>query len=448
MPTNTYVALDKNIVAVATPSITLTGISGSYTDLVLVIQAKSTGSYGSFKLQVNSDTGTNYSQTVLSGSGSSTGISSNLSSNAYFDLCRQSGISSDGFGVYVVNLMNYSNTTTYKNFLSRTSLQNATGGDGVEGMIGMWRGSTGSAVNQPITSITISTQSGNIAIGSTFSLYGIKAEVGGSTPKATGGAITSDATYWYHTFTNAGNFVPNQTLSCDYLVVAGGGGSSSSTGGGGGAGGYRTSIGGSALSLTAGTYPVIVGAGGAAGTGSNQTSGSNSLFATILSTGGGYGGAWSVAAGAGGSGGGGGYAQSGSSSGAAGAGNTPSTTPSQGNNGGAGREGDPNYGAGGGGGAGAVGEAASTSRSGNGGVGVANAISGTSTYYAGGGGGGADPSRLNVAGTGGSGGGGNGGTSTVVATAGTVNTGGGAGGGTGVGKAGGSGIVIVRYTKA
>ena len=42
--------------------------------------------------------------------------------------------------------------------------------------------------------------------------------------KATGGTVTSDSTYWYHTFTSNGTFVPNQSLSVEYLIVAGGGG--------------------------------------------------------------------------------------------------------------------------------------------------------------------------------------------------------------------------------
>jgi len=57
----------------------------------------------------------------------------------------------------------------------------------------------------------------------------------------------------------------NLGLSVDYLVVAGGGsgGGGSGGAGGGGAGGYRTSIGGTSLTLSLNTsYTVTVGAGG------------------------------------------------------------------------------------------------------------------------------------------------------------------------------------------
>jgi hypothetical protein len=107
----------------------------------------------------------------------------------------------------------------------------------------------------------------------------------------------------------AGNptFVPSLTV--DYLVVAGGGGGGGTQqyGGGGGAGGYRTSIGGTALTLDLDElYTVTVGAGGA-----TNNKGNNSVFSSITSTGGGLGGNSSVSGrtvlfsgGSGGSGGG------------------------------------------------------------------------------------------------------------------------------------------------
>ena len=81
---------------------------------------------------------------------------------------------------------------------------------------------------------------------------------------------------------------PVGVTSVDYLVVAGGGGSGGDTAGGGGAGGFLT---GTGLSVTAGnTYSIAVGAGGAGGTTSPLTAGSNgsnSIFSTITSNGGG-----------------------------------------------------------------------------------------------------------------------------------------------------------------
>lgn len=302
-----------------------------------------------------------------------------------------------------------------------------------------------------ISSVTLNCYGGgNIAQHSTFSLYGVSAL--GTTPtrapKATGGdIIMTDGTYWMHTFINSGTFKPATGLTCDYLVVAGGGGAATNFGGGGGSGGLRCTVGAtggggsleSALSLASGTaYTVTIGAGGA-----TATQGSNSVFSTITSTGGGLG---ATLGGNGGSGGSGGGASSTTVARTGGTGTT-----NQGYAGGnATGAGAPFFGAGGGGGAGAVGGAyAGGSTSGNGGTGVTTSISSSSVTYAGGGGGGGYTPYSITAGTGGSGGGGNGATPAAAAgVAGTANTGGGGGGGAGdngAGGAGGSGIVIVRY---
>ena len=99
---------------------------------------------------------------------------------------------------------------------------------------------------------------------------------------ATGGVITTSGNYRIHTFTSTGTLTVASApvgSTVEYLVVAGGGGGQY---GGGGAGGMRT---GTALSVTTGAYTVTVGAGGPTG-----TNGSDSIFSTITSTGGGHGG--------------------------------------------------------------------------------------------------------------------------------------------------------------
>ena len=286
---------------------------------------------------------------------------------------------------------------------------------------------------------------------------------------ATGGTVTESGDFKVHSFTGDANFVvsaignsaggPN---SVDHLVIAGGGSGGSNYGGGGGAGGYRTSFPSPAgtIAVTAQTYPVTVGGGGAAVTGSNVgTVGSNSVFSTITSAGGGYGaGDPGGVGGNGGSGGGGGsyhpgaYGFGAPSRSTAGSGNTPPVSPSQGNNGGYGLKAPNGTSGGAGGGAGAVGGNAQgpfqpygASQAGDGGAGAANSITGSSVTRAGGGGGATEqtPGR----GTGGSGGGGDGGTPSLGTTAGTANTGGGGGArtNTGTSGAGGSGIVIIRY---
>jgi hypothetical protein len=283
---------------------------------------------------------------------------------------------------------------------------------------------------------------------------------------ATGGSVATVCTnFKVHTFTGPGTFCVSCAGSTggsntvDYLVVAGGGGSNACKGGGAGAGGFRESSGAasgcytasplgggvSALPVSVQGYPITVGAGGTGTlTPGTQTSGSNSIFSTITSTGGGKGASGSAPRpgnATGGSGGGG--ARNTTNAGAAG--NTPPVTPSQGNNGG--NNVPPSCGGGGGGGATAVGgNSSGCDQAGNGGAGATTSITNTPTAYAGGGGGGAG--SVPYRGSGGTGGGGRGGAGPGdAAVSGTANTGGGGGGGpnygaSGSGGSGGSGIVV------
>jgi len=290
---------------------------------------------------------------------------------------------------------------------------------------------------------------------------------------ATGGTTTTyednGTFYKSHTFLSSGNFVVNSLSNqgstfnqVDYLIIAGGGGGGSNRGGGGGAGGYRTTLGTSGanstaeskITVTAQTYGITIGAGGAGGTftdtdqlaGSRGVSGNNSSVFGVSSTGGGGGG--TVRSGlrdglAGGSGGGGSLFQA---DGLGGAG-----TAAQGFAGGRGRNSPPPQGGGGGGGASQAGINASSSGGGKGGDGLANTLrTGSAETRAGGGGGGTRGDQNGVAGAGGSGGGGTG--SINFGSNATINTGSGGGGGgegftsTGAsGGNGGSGIVVIRY---
>ena len=305
---------------------------------------------------------------------------------------------------------------------------------------------------------------------------------------ATGGTISNVGDYKVHAFTGDGNFIVSALgnssgggSDLDYVVVAGGGGSAGNrpgdTVGGAGAGGFRLYAspdvgaaptypagplnGPGALTASITTYPVTVGAGGTGGDYSSTmgTRGSNSVFSTITSTGGGssdVAGSSFTPTGPGGSGGGNPGGNPGGASGAAG--NTPPVSPPQGNPG-CTNSPSPDHSAGGGGGATAAGGNGSNSRPGPAGTGGAgagipdafgtNGEASSCKYYFAGGGGGAGSAPSNVtAGTGGLGGGGNGaGPSPEPQQAGTANTGGGAGaGGPGEpGVAGGKGIVIIRY---
>ena len=294
---------------------------------------------------------------------------------------------------------------------------------------------------------------------------------------ATGGTTTTSGNFRIHTFTGPGTFCVScagnaaGSNSVSYMVVAGGGGGGFYAGGAG-AGGYREGKAATdcytasplnapaGLPLSIQAYPITVGGGGPGGNSSTDpgTKGSDSVFSTITSTGGGFsaGGPTSGAAGGPGGSGGAGAPANPSGSGTPGTGNTPPVSPPQGNSGGTSHHQPGVYQlGGGGGGAGAAG--ANVNPTGScataaaaGGAGVTSCITASPVTRAGGGGGGSDNPR--PAGAGGSGGGGAGGHNPSPQTegfAGTANTGGGGGGGGGsscaCGGAGGSGVVVIRY---
>ena len=444
MATTTYVPLITQTLNSSASSVTLGSggtISQAYTDLVLVCSLKGDTTSETVLVQCNGDTATNYSYTLVYGTGSATGSQRYSNQTA---MRIGSTDTSANYDVYIANFQNYSNSTTYKSVLSRESAASNL----VSATIGLWRSTSA------ITSIKIfRDNSTNFVAGSTFTLYGIvNADTGAL---ATGGVITYDSTYYYHTFGSSGTFTPKQSLTADILVVAGGGGGS---GGGGGAGGL---LGFASQSLTATGYTVTVGSGGAGqnNIATNGSNGGDSQFGALTLVKGGGGGAQQAGGGAGqngGSGGGGAYASA-----------TGSPTSGQGNAGG-GSTTSGERGNGGGGGAGAAGTAGTTSGGGAGGngsssyssygiaTGTGQNVNGT-VYYAGGGGGGnfSSNSSPDINGVGGYGGGGNAPlTLKTAGVSGLVNTGGGgssgyiADGNKPAGGNGGSGIVIIRYPKA
>lgn len=442
----TYTPLQSIELTSSQHSITFSNILQNYQDLVIRITANASSGVAS-AIRFNGDTSTSYSATYVDGSGSTPSSYRETNSNrawagSYYNTTSPTNT--------ILNIQNYSNSTTFKTFLNRTSY-----GTGFVNMtVSAWR------KTEAINSITISAGVGSLVFlaGSRFDLYGIS-PVAADTAQAFGGTeVFYDSTYVYHVFKGSGTFTPYRNLTCDVLAIAGGGASTGYVAGGGGAGGLRYD---SSQSVTSGTsYTVTIGAGGSGGSGGTNTTastqnGSDSRFGSLTAAVGGGGGGGATNAGRnGGSGGGaGGRSATGGTA-----------TSGQGNNGGTDVS---NFDVGcGGGGAGAVGGNAASGTPGNGGAGSSaysswglatgtGQLSGGTYYYAGGGGGGG--SSGNSTSSGGLGGGGAGASATPSTqnrgTSGTTNTGGGAGGSSNYGSTsvtsanGGSGIVIVRYAR-
>jgi hypothetical protein len=291
----------------------------------------------------------------------------------------------------------------------------------------------------------------------------------------TGGSTSSFGAYTLHTFTSSGTLTVQGGGIIDIFVVAGGGqggqpGALSNYGGGGGAGGLVWYTG---FNVSAGSYSIVVGQGGAqtsTGSGNRQGNDGSDSTAFGLTAKGGGGGGGQASGNAyddgrdGGSGGGGAYPFTNVTGDAPGG---SATQPSQSNslasgtlvynlgNAGGGGDYNPNSG-GGGGGAGGAGQKGDPSVVPHGGAGYDMSSSlgtsvGDSGWFCGGGGGSNQtgyPVPYGNGGSGNNGGAGQGGNfNNSLSTAGQANTGGGGGAGTSQigGRGGGSGVVIVRY---
>jgi hypothetical protein len=164
MPT-TYEPIATQTLGSSAATVTFSSIPGTYTDLVLVSVFGSTNGMDIF-IRFNGDSGGNYGSvrmftnssiagSVLSGKAASiTGIQPRTSVNQLTTVTT----------ILKSNIMNYSNTTTYKNVITRYDYPGQTETD------------TGSWFNTAaITSLTLVSDGQQFTSGSIFTLYGIKA---------------------------------------------------------------------------------------------------------------------------------------------------------------------------------------------------------------------------------------------------------------------------------
>lgn len=157
---STYTALATTTLGSSAASVTFSSISGSYTDLILVADTVNASGGDNFLLNFNSDTGSNYSVTRLTGNGAA--VASSRGTNQTVLQCGQVYSTRSNT---IVQIMNYSNSTTYKTTITRQNNADNL----VMANVNLWRSTNA------ITSILISTSSYNFSAGSQFTLYGIAA---------------------------------------------------------------------------------------------------------------------------------------------------------------------------------------------------------------------------------------------------------------------------------
>lgn len=158
---STYSTIATQTLGTATNLITFSSIPQTYTDLILVANSIMSPS-SDILIRVgngSADSGSNYSRCHMFGY--SGGVVSDRANN----LTNIVASSYTNQGSIIANFNGYSNITTFK----PVTLRNDISADITYASINMWRNT--SAIN----TMTLSHPSRNFAVGSIFTLYGIKA---------------------------------------------------------------------------------------------------------------------------------------------------------------------------------------------------------------------------------------------------------------------------------
>jgi|LakMenEpi03Aug12_release.lakeMendotaPanAssembly.Ray.scaffolds.fasta_scaffold491268_2 hypothetical protein len=164
--TATYSLIQSTVLTGNQTSITFSSIPQTFTDLVLVINAKN-DTLTNNEIRFNGDTATNYSITALYGNGTSA-ASTRETNNSYGSIDMNAYMGTTDFSYNnIIQINDYANSTTYKTYLARANSASYA----VDAIVGLWRSTAA------ITSFAILTTTGtrNYAAGSTFRLYGIQA---------------------------------------------------------------------------------------------------------------------------------------------------------------------------------------------------------------------------------------------------------------------------------
>jgi hypothetical protein len=162
-----------NLLGSATATVTFSNIPQNYKHLQVRIMGRATAATVEDQLiyTINGDTGANYAFHILYGSGSGTPVAQGYTAqNSIIPAARVPGSSATSgiFGVGIIDILDYANTSKYKT----TRCLNGVDRNGAGTMYlssGLWLNTAA------ITSLSFSVQAGgNIDTNSRFSLYGIR----------------------------------------------------------------------------------------------------------------------------------------------------------------------------------------------------------------------------------------------------------------------------------
>ena len=171
---STMTPIATNTLTAAAASVTFSSIPQGYTDLIVIASVKNDFTAAlnrSARLRFNGDTGTNYSETVIYGTGSAAASTRETSqASAWYGevVTSSASVNANSFSNFILNIMNYSNTTTFKTFIARSNV--------TENFL--TAATCLYSSTNPLTSITFfpnTPGTSNFVTGSTITLYGIKA---------------------------------------------------------------------------------------------------------------------------------------------------------------------------------------------------------------------------------------------------------------------------------
>lgn len=144
-----------------------TSIPATYTDLKLVVVAR-TNTADNLSIRINSDTGTNYSETGLMGNGTSA-TSWRRTSTTYIRPTNGVGTptAANTFMLATFDFMSYAGATNKTILIAAANDQNGSGD--VVREVGLWRNTAAITAIQVLTNFAATFQT-----GTTATLYGIK----------------------------------------------------------------------------------------------------------------------------------------------------------------------------------------------------------------------------------------------------------------------------------
>ena len=173
MANATYTLISSQVLGSAVSTVTFSSIPNTYNDLKLMISARgdAASATGQIQMRLNNDTGTNYSYTYILGNSAAASSARSTSNTADTSIIFDEATSTaPTFGSSEIYIPNYNSTSSKPFFGIHVTENNSNSADqaDVKAVASLYSGASG------ISSITLTSSSGNFIANSSFYLYGIK----------------------------------------------------------------------------------------------------------------------------------------------------------------------------------------------------------------------------------------------------------------------------------